>query len=89
MDPRCRWLPCRGAAVSAVRFRAWTVERDREVIMTPEGAVIAERGSVVAVAVGDRFEDVAALLKRLDELEPPKTIRVYCDPLGLERTTLK
>lgn len=38
--------------------------------MTPEGPVIAERGAVVAVAVGERFEDVAALLKRLDAKEP-------------------
>lgn len=52
--------------MSHVRYRAWTVQKDREVIMTPEGPVIAERGSVVAVAVGERFEDVAALLKRLD-----------------------
>lgn len=52
-----------------VRFRAWKVERDREVFMTPEGPIIAERGAVVAVAVGERFEDVAALLKRLDDFD--------------------
>ncbi len=45
------------------RFRAWRVEKDREVIMTPDGPVIAEKGAVIAVAVAGSVEAAARLLR--------------------------
>lgn len=52
------------------RFRAWKVQRDREVFSTPEGPVIAERGAVVALVVADSFEAASSRLLRLLDKEP-------------------
>lgn len=63
-------MPHRGAAVKQVpRYKAWKVQKDREVFMTPEGPIIAERGAVVAIAIGESFEHVSGLLALLDEKE--------------------
>ena len=59
-------MPRDGQAVSDVRFKAWTVTKDREVIMTADGPIIAQRGEILAVAVGERWEDIWALLKQID-----------------------
>jgi hypothetical protein len=70
VDPLRERLPYSGEAVKTVpRVRYWKVQKDREVFLTPDGPVIAEKGSVVAIAVGDSFEDTDKLLKALDAME--------------------
>lgn len=52
-----------GAQVKSVpRARIWKVQKDREVFMTPEGPVIAEKGAYVALGVADSYEEAAKLL---------------------------
>jgi len=56
--------------IGVPRFRAWKVQKDREVFMTAEGPIIAERGAVVAIVVADTFEAATSKLSKLLDQEP-------------------
>jgi hypothetical protein len=53
------------------RYRSWTVPKgSRFVVVTPDGLVVAEEGSHVAIAVGDTWEKTADAIKGIRDGDP-------------------
>jgi hypothetical protein len=52
-------------------LRGWTECNERRVLMTPDGAVVAQKGEFVAIVVGKSWDEVARVVAKLQDPEPP------------------
>lgn len=55
----------------AVKATAWRVTKDREVFVTPDGPVIANKGDILMVVVRPTWAQMACVIGNLDEKPEP------------------